>query len=39
MRLNLKAAAARFKWGDVAYFKTLNEDDVTLKAAVEVVGK
>ncbi|RKR81552.1 carboxyl-terminal processing protease [Mucilaginibacter gracilis] len=35
--LQLKAMAARFKWGDVAYFKTLNHDDETLKAAIEAV--
>ncbi len=30
----LKAFAARFKWGDNAYFEALNSDDVTLKKAV-----
>ncbi|WP_448702072.1 S41 family peptidase [Mucilaginibacter sp. AW1-3] len=37
IRLYLKAFAARFKWGDDAYFKILNKDDVTLKAAVAVL--
>lgn len=31
----LKAFAARFKWGDNAYFEALNSDDATLKRAVE----
>ncbi len=34
MKLYIKAFAARFKWGDDAYFKTINKDDPTLKAAV-----
>lgn len=34
IRLYIKAFAARFKWGDEAFFKTLNKDDETLKAAV-----
>jgi carboxyl-terminal processing protease len=33
----LKATAARFKWGDNAYFEVLNSDDVTLKKAVAAV--
>jgi carboxyl-terminal processing protease len=33
----LKAHSARFKWGDEAYFKAINADDVGLKKAVEVV--
>ena len=33
----LKAYAARFKWGDNAYFEALNNDDVTLKKAVEAI--
>lgn len=37
IKLSLKAMAARFKWGDVAYFKTLNQDDETLKAAIQAV--
>ena len=37
IRLYLKAAAARFKWGDEAYFKTINKDDPTLKKAIEVL--
>ena len=38
MKLYLKANAARFKWGDIAYFKTLNQDDETLKAAVKSIA-
>jgi len=34
----LKAFAARFKWGDNAYFETLNNDDPTFKKAVEVIN-
>jgi carboxyl-terminal processing protease len=34
----LKATAARFKWGDNAYFEVMNSDDVTLKKAVEAVN-
>ena len=33
----LKAFAARFKWGDNAYFEALNWDDVTLQKAVAAV--
>lgn len=31
----LKAQAARFKWGDNAYFKVVNADDVTFKKGLE----
>lgn len=31
----LKAHAARFKWGDNAYFKVVNADDVTFKKGLE----
>lgn len=34
----LKAFAARFKWGDNAYFEALNANDATLKKAVEAVS-
>jgi carboxyl-terminal processing protease len=34
----LKAYAARFKWGDDAYFEALNNDDVTLKKALEAIN-
>jgi carboxyl-terminal processing protease len=34
----LKASAARFKWGDNAYFEVMNGDDITLKKAVEAVN-
>jgi carboxyl-terminal processing protease len=33
----LKANAARFKWGDEAYYRTINQDDVTLKKAIAVL--
>ncbi len=33
----LKATAARFKWGDNAYFEVLNSDDATLKKAIEAI--
>lgn len=35
LKFLLKAYAAHFKWGDDAFYKTLNSDDVTLKTAVE----
>ncbi len=34
----LKAFAARFKWGDNAYFEILNNEDMTFKKAVEAVN-
>jgi carboxyl-terminal processing protease len=34
----LKAYAARFKWGDEAYFKTVNDRDATFKKAVDVIN-
>ena len=34
----IKAFAARFKWGDNAYFEALNSDDATLKKAVESIN-
>lgn len=34
----LKAYAARFKWGDDGYFKTINANDPTIKKAVEAVN-
>ncbi|HEY4326047.1 MAG TPA: S41 family peptidase [Mucilaginibacter sp.] len=33
----IKAFAARFKWGDNAFYEALNNNDVTLKKAVEAV--
>ena len=33
----LKAYAARFKWGDGAYYQTVNSDDMAFKKAVESV--
>jgi carboxyl-terminal processing protease len=38
IKLYIKALAARFKWGDDAYFKTINRDDETLRKAVGVVN-
>ena len=37
IKLYLKANAARFKWGDDAYYHIINQDDATLKKAVEVL--
>lgn len=34
----LKAYAARFKWGDEAYFETVNNDDAGFKKAVAAVN-
>jgi carboxyl-terminal processing protease len=34
----LKAYAARFKWGDDAYYKTINADDPAIKKAIEAVN-
>lgn len=34
----LKANAARFKWGDTAYFEVMNSNDVTLAKAVAAVN-
>jgi carboxyl-terminal processing protease len=33
----LKAYAARFRWGDEAYFRTINANDVAVKKAVEAL--
>ena len=33
----LKSFAARFKWGDEAYYQALNADDETLKKGIEAV--
>ncbi|MDB5015284.1 MAG: hypothetical protein JWQ84_116 [Mucilaginibacter sp.] len=38
MKTLLKAFAARFKWGDSAYFEALNSNDATLKKAVEAIN-
>jgi len=35
IKLLLKAYAARFKWGDEAYFETVNNDDIGFKKAVK----
>lgn len=37
IKLLLKAFAARFGWGDEAYFKTINANDTVLKKAVEAI--
>jgi carboxyl-terminal processing protease len=34
----LKAFAARFKWGDNAYYRALNCDDATLKKAISSIN-
>jgi carboxyl-terminal processing protease len=33
----LKAYAARFKWGDAAYYQTINDDDTAFKTAIAAV--
>jgi carboxyl-terminal processing protease len=38
IKTQLKALAARFKWGDDAYFKTMNANDSVLKKAVEAIN-
>jgi carboxyl-terminal processing protease len=38
MRLYIKATAARFKWGDEVYYKILNQNDETLRAAIRCVN-
>jgi carboxyl-terminal processing protease len=37
IKLLLKAYAARFKWGDEAYFETVNNEDVGFKTAVNTI--
>ncbi len=37
IKIIIKAAAARFKWGNDAYFETINSNDITLKKAIEAV--
>jgi len=37
IKLLLKAYSARFKWGDEAYFETVNNEDVGFKKAVEAI--
>jgi len=37
IKLLLKAFAARFKWGDTAYFQVLNSNDQTLKKAIAAI--
>jgi carboxyl-terminal processing protease len=38
IKLLLKAFAARYKWGDTAYFQVLNSDDKTLKKAIAAIN-
>ncbi|HEY9001969.1 MAG TPA: S41 family peptidase [Mucilaginibacter sp.] len=38
IKLYLKAFAARFKWGDGAYYQALNKDDETLKKAIATIN-
>jgi carboxyl-terminal processing protease len=38
IKLLLKAYAARYKWGDTAYFEVLNSDDTTLKKAIAAIN-
>jgi len=38
IKLLLKAYAARYKWGDTAYFQVINSDDNTLKKAIESIN-
>jgi len=38
IKLLLKAFAARYKWGDNAYYEVLNSDDTTLQKAVEAIN-
>lgn len=37
LKILLKSFAARFKWGDDAYFKCLNADDPVLKKGIAAV--
>lgn len=37
IKLLLKAYAARFKWGNQAYFETVNNDDVGFKKAIDAI--
>ena len=38
IKLILKAFAARYKWGDTAYFQVLNSNDNTLKKAITAIN-
>lgn len=38
IKLYLKAFAARFKWGDSAYYQALNREDETLKKAISAIN-
>ena len=37
IKMLIKAFAARYKWGDNAYFEVLNSDDITLKKAIAAI--
>jgi len=37
LKVILKSFAARFKWGDDAYYKSLNADDALLKKGIEAI--
>jgi len=37
IKLRLKASAARFKWGNDAYYEVINQQDQTLQRAVEAL--
>lgn len=39
IKLLMKAYAARFKWGDEAYFKTVNNEDIGFKKAVKYLNQ
>ena len=34
----IKAFAARYKWGDNAYFQVVNSDDITLQKAIAAIN-
>lgn len=38
IKLLLKAFAARYKWGDTAYYRVMNSDDNTLHKAIEAIN-
>ena len=37
IKIFIKAYAARFKWGDQAYYQTINDDDAGFKKAIAAV--
>ena len=38
IKMLLKAFAARFKWGDNSYYEVMNNNDPTLKKAIEAIN-